>query len=82
MSVMASCLYILREPSTGLESSLFDPRDVASSVLLVEEGLPSASQSFAEKVVEGNQKSASFHASLTESEVLDLLFAHSKIIVL
>lgn len=79
---MASCLYMLREPSTGLESSLFDAQEARSSVLLVEEGLPYTSQNFAEKISVGDQLSSSDYSGLTEIEVVDLLFAHSKIIVL
>jgi hypothetical protein len=77
---MPSCLYLLREPLEGIESSLFAPLETES--LLLEGGLPAASTSFAESLRKGDKKDSSSQSSLTEADVLELVLAHSKVIVL
>ncbi|MCC6141589.1 MAG: hypothetical protein IT389_13345 [Nitrospira sp.] len=78
---MASSLYLLREPLEGIESSLFAPRDT-ESVLLLEGGLPASSTNFAEVVRLSDQKGSSSQGNVTEADLLELVFAHGKVIVL
>lgn len=77
---MASCLYLLREPVERLEASLFAPQDAA--YVLLEDGLPVASTSFAEKMPETGSTDAFPSGSLTDQDLLELVFAYSKVIVL
>ncbi|ULA64339.1 MAG: hypothetical protein LZF86_120060 [Nitrospira sp.] len=79
--MMAASLYLLREPLEGIESSLFAPLD-AESAFLIEGGLPSSSKSFAEIVQKSDRKEVSSQSSVTEAELLELVFAHGKVIVL
>lgn len=79
--MMAASLYLLREPLEGIESSLFAPLD-AESTFLIEGGLPSSSKSFAEIVQKSDRKEVSSQSSVTEAELLELVFAHGKVIVL
>ncbi len=79
--MMAASLYLLREPLEGIESSLFAPLD-AESMFLIEGGLPSSSKSFAEIVPKRDLKEVSSQSSVTEAELLELVFAHGKVIVL
>lgn len=77
---MPSCLYLLCEPLEGIESSLFAPLEAES--LLLEGGLSTASTSFAESIRKGEKKDSSSQSRLTEADVLELVFSHSKVIVL
>lgn len=77
---MADCLYILREPSEGIESSLFTTQE--SGYVLLEEGLPVSSTSFAEHVRKGGLNDSSPSVSLTDRDLLELVFAHKKVILL
>jgi hypothetical protein len=79
--MMAASLYLLREPLEEIESSLFIPLD-AEAALLIEGGLPSSSKSFAEIVPKNDRKDVSSQSSMTEAELLELVFAHGKVIVL
>ena len=74
------CLYMLREPSEGVESSLFTPQE--SGYVLLEEGLPVSSTSFAEHVRKGGPNDSSPSVSLTDRDLLELVFAHAKVILL
>lgn len=77
---MADCLYILREPSDGIESSLFISQE--SEYVLLEEGLPASSTSFGEQVRKDGLNDSSPSVGLTDLDLLDLVFAHTKIILL
>lgn len=77
---MQSCLYILREPSTGLESSLFDSREAGS--VLIEGALPASSNSFAAQIPKGGEKESLPPSPLTDVELLELVFVHTKVILL
>lgn len=77
---MASCLYLLREPVERLEASLFAPQE--ASYVLLEGGLPVSSTSFAVKMPETGSTDSSLSGSLTDGDLLELVFAHSKVIVL
>lgn len=77
---MAACLYILREPVTGIESSLFLPQE--SGYVILEEGLPASSSSFAEHVQKDGLNDSSISVSVTDQDLLDLVFAYTKVIVL
>ena len=75
-----SCLYLLREPVEGLEASLFAPNE--SDCVLIEGGRPVSSTSFAEKMSKSSLNNASSSSGLTDVDLLELVFAHSKVIVL
>lgn len=77
---MTPCLYLLREPVEGLESSLFARQGAA--YVLIEGGLPVSSTSFAEKISGTGSTESSPSVSLTDQELLELVLAHSKVIVL
>jgi hypothetical protein len=77
---MASCLYLLREPVERLEASLFVPQDAA--YVLLEDGLPDSSTSFAEKRAGTGSTDSSPSGSLTDEALLELVCAYSKVIVL
>lgn len=77
---MASCLYLLREPVERLEASLFAPQEAA--YVLLEDGLPVSSTSFAVKMPGTGSTDSSLSGSLTDQDLLELVFAHSKVIVL
>ena len=77
---MASCLYLLREPVEGLEASLFVPQDAA--YVLIESAQPGSSTSFAQKMTKTGSTDSSPSGSLTDQDLLELVFAHSKVIVL
>lgn len=77
---MPACFYLLREPAAGIESSLFASQE--AGYVLLEGALPSSSTDFAEIARNGDQKDSSVLAGLTDVELLDLVFAHSKVIVL
>lgn len=77
---MAACLYILREPVKGIESSLFTPEE--SGYVVLEEGLPPSSPSFAEHVQKDGPNDSSPPVSVTDQDLLDLVFAHTKVILL
>lgn len=77
---MPACLFILREPPEGIESSLFSSQE--SGYVLLEEGLPASSTSFAEKMPKSGLTESSPSGSLTDVDLLELVFAHSKVIVL
>lgn len=77
---MAPCLYLLREPVERLEASLFAPQEGA--YVLLEGGLPVSSASFAEKMPETGSTDSSRSGSLTDQDLLELVFTHSKVIVL
>lgn len=80
VNVMASCLYLLREPVEGLEASLFAPQE--ATCVLIEGGLPVSSTSFAEKMPGTGSVDSSPSGSLTDQDLLELVFAHPKVIVL
>ena len=71
---------MLREPSEGIESSLFAAQE--SGYVLLEEGLPASSTSFAEHVRKGSPNDTSPSVSLTDRDLLELVFAHAKVILL
>jgi len=71
---------MLREPSEGIESSLFTSQE--SGYVLLEEGLPASSPSFAEHVRKGDPNDSSPSVSLTDRDLLELVFAHTKVILL
>lgn len=77
---MASCLYLLREPIEGLEASLFAPQE--SAYVLLEDGLPVSSTSFAEMTPQAASTDSSLPRSLTDQDLVELVFAQSKVIVL
>ena len=77
---MPACLYMLREPLEGIESSLFSSQE--SGYVLLEEGLPASSTSFAEKVSKSGLTESSPSGSLTDVDLLELVFAHTKVILL
>jgi len=77
---MAACLYILREALGGLESSLFTSQE--SGYVLLEEGLPASSTSFAEHIQKDGLIDSSPSVSVTDQDLLDLVFTHTKVIVL
>ena len=77
---MASCLYLLREPVERLEASLFAPQEAA--YVLLEGGLPVSSTSFAERMSKTVPTGSSPSGSLTDQDLLELVFAHTKVIVL
>ena len=77
---MAACLYILREPVKGIESSLFTPQE--SGYVVLEEELPPSSTSFAEHVQKNGLNGSSPSVGVTDQDLLDLVFAHTKVIVL
>lgn len=79
-NAVADCLYILREPSEGIESGLFAFQE--SGYVLLEEGLPASSTSFAEHVRKGGPNDSSPSVSLTDRDLLELVFAHAKVILL
>jgi hypothetical protein len=79
-NAVPACLYILREPLEGIEFSLFSSQE--SGYVLLEEGLPASSTSFAEKVPKGGLTKSSPSGSLTEVDLLELVFAHTKVILL
>jgi len=78
--MMASCLYLLREPVEQLEASLFAPQQ--SVYVLLEDGLPDSSTSFAEKRTGTGSTDSSPSGSLTDQDLLELVLAHSKVMVL
>ena len=71
---------MLREPSKGIESSLFTSQE--PGYVLLEAGLPSVSTGFAEHVRKGGPDDSSPSVSLTDRELLELVFAHRKVILL
>lgn len=71
---------MLREPLEGIESSLFTSQE--SGYVLLEEGLPASSTGFAEHVRKGSLNDSSPSVSLTDRDLLDLVFAHTKVILL
>ena len=77
---MESCLYLLREPIAGLEGSLIAPNEAAC--VLLEGGLPAFSTNFAEHVRKGDPNDPSPSVSLTDRDLLELVFAHTKVILL
>lgn len=77
---MPDCLYILREPSEGIESSLFTSQE--SGYVLLEAGLPPSSTGFAEHVPKSGPDDSSPSVSLTDRDLLELVFAHTKVILL
>jgi len=77
---MPECLYMLREPLEGIESSLFAAQE--SGYVLLEEGLPASSTNFAEHVRKGVPNDSSPSVSLTDRDLLELVFAHTKVILL
>ncbi len=77
---MPAYLYMLRESAEGIESSLFISQE--SGYVLLEEGLPASSASFAEHVRKGGPNDSSPSSSLTDLDLLELVFAHTKVIVL
>jgi len=79
-NAVPACLYMLREPSEGIESSLFTSQE--SGYVLLEEGLPASSTSFAEHVRKGGPNDTSPSVSLTDRDLLELVFAHTKVILL
>jgi hypothetical protein len=74
------CLYILREPLEGIESSLSPSQE--SGFVLLAAGLPASSTSFAEHVRNGGPNDSSPSVSLTDRDLLELVFAHTKVILL
>mgnify|MGYP003492402087 CR=1 FL=1 len=79
-NAVQACLYMLREPSEGIESSLFTSQE--SGYVLLEEGLAASSTSFAEHVRKGGPNDTSPSVSLTDRDLLELVFAHTKVILL
>lgn len=77
---MPSCLYLLRKPLEGIDASLFVSQE--AGCVLVEEGLPASSISFAEHVRKGGPNDSSPSVSITDLDLLELVFAHTKVIVL
>ncbi|MDP3092647.1 MAG: hypothetical protein Q8N04_18375 [Nitrospira sp.] len=77
---MAACLYLLREPVTGIESSLFTSQE--SGYVLLEEGLPASSTSFAEHVRKDGRNDSLTSVKVADQDLLDLVFAHTKVILL
>ena len=77
---MVSCLYLLRESVEQIEASLFAPQQ--SVYVLLEDGLPDSSTSFAEKRTGIGSTDSSPSGSLTDQDLLELVLAHSKVIVL
>ena len=71
---------MLREPPEGIDSSLFTSQE--SGYVLLEEGLPASSASFAEHVRKGGPNDSSPSVSLTDRDLLELVFAHTKVILL
>jgi hypothetical protein len=80
VSTVPACLYLLREPAEGIESSLFASQE--AGYVLLEEALPASSTSFAEHVPKGGQRDSSVLAGLTDVDLLELVFAQVKVIVL
>jgi len=79
VSIVPACLYLLREPAEGIEASLFVFRE--AGCVLLEEALPASSTYFAENVPKGGLNDSS-SGSLTDLDLLELVFAHTKVIVL
>ena len=79
-NAVQACLYMLREPSEGIESSLFIAQE--SGYVLLEEGLPASYTGFAEHVRKGGPNDTSSFVSLTDRDLLELVFAHTKVILL
>lgn len=77
---MSTCLYLLRKPVAGIDASLFVSGEAAC--VLLEKGLPDSSTSFAETGPTGGPNDSSHSVRLTDLELLDLVFAHAKVIVL
>jgi hypothetical protein len=77
---MPSCLYVLRKSVEGIEASLFVSQE--AGFVLLEEGLPASSTSFAENVPKGGPNDSSRSVSLTALDLLELVFAHTKVILL
>ena len=77
---MPACLYMLREPSEVIESSLFTSQE--SGYVLLEEGLPASSTSFAEHVRKDGPNDTSPSVSLTDRDLLELVFTYKKVILL
>ena len=80
MRTMVSCLYLLRESVEQIEASLFAPQE--ATCVLIEGGLPVSSTSFAEKMPGTGSVDSFPSGSLTDQDLLELVFAHPKVIVL